>query len=156
MSKNEYSVKVKWTGNRGAGTQSYKSYDRTWDLCTPQKPVVHCSNEPLLGGDPTLYNPEDMLIAGLSSCHMLWFLHLASDAGVSVLSYEDQPLALGETLSSGASRFLECTLRPRIAVAKGVNLHVANQLHSKVHDYCFIARSVNFPVYFDAKYQVLS
>ena len=155
MALNDYSVSVRWTGNRGQGTAHYRGYDRTWDLCSPQKLVVHCSNEPMLVGDPTLYNPEDMLIGALSSCHMLWFLHLASDAGINVQSYEDSPLARGETLSNGASRFVDCTLRPRISLLKGADLHLAEQLHHKAHDVCFIARSVNFPIHFAAKYKLI-
>ena len=106
MSEHDYTARVVWTGNRGEGTRHYKGYDRTWNVETPGKPVIHCSNDPLLGGNPGLHNPEDMLIAALSACHMLWFLHLASDAGIAVQSYEDDPLAVGETDSAGASRFL--------------------------------------------------
>ena len=112
--------------------------------------MIHCSNDPLLGGDPALHNPEDMLIAALSACHMLWFLHLASDAGIVVTGYEDDPLAVGETDAQGASRFLRATLRPRITVAPGSDLKRADALHARVHDYCFIARSVNFPVDYKA------
>jgi organic hydroperoxide reductase OsmC/OhrA len=154
MAEHEYSARVVWTGNRGTGTRDYKGYARTWNVETPGKPVIPCSNDPLLGGDPTLHNPEDMLIAALSACHMLWFLHLASDAGVIVTGYEDDPLATGETDATGASRFLHATLRPRISVAQGTDLKGADALHAKVHDYCFIARSVNFPVAYKARYRI--
>ena len=82
-----YNATITWTGNRGVGTSGYRAYDRTWDLANPGKPIIKCSNDPLLGGDPTLYNPEDMLISALSACHMLWYLHLASDAGIIVERY---------------------------------------------------------------------
>ena len=156
MSEHDYTARVVWTGNRGEGTRQYKGYDRTWNVETPGKPVIHCSNDPLLGGDPGLHNPEDMLIAALSACHMLWFLHLASDAGIAVQAYEDDPLAVGETDSAGASRFLRATLRPRIAVPAGTDLARADALHGQVHAFCFIARSVNFPVIHAARYRVLA
>ncbi|KZY40439.1 peroxiredoxin [Roseovarius sp. HI0049] len=152
MSEHDYTARVVWTGNRGEGTASYRAYDRTWNVETPGKPVIHCSNDPMLGGDPTLHNPEDMLIAALSACHMLWYLHLASDAGIAVQGYSDDPLAVGETERSGASRFLRATLRPEIVVPAGTDLDRADAIHHEIGKVCFIARSVNFPVSYDARY----
>lgn len=154
MAEHDYTARVVWTGNRGEGTAHYRAYDRTWNVETPGKPVIRCSNDPLLGGNPNLHNPEDLLIAALSACHMLWFLHLASDAGIVVTAYEDDPLAVGETDAQGASRFLRATLRPRITVPEGTDLAKADALHARVHDYCFIARSLNFPVTCAARYRV--
>ena len=152
----EFTATVRWTGNRGQGTRSYRGYDRTWDIATPQKAVVNCSNDPLLGGDPAKHNPEDLLLASLSSCHMLWYLHLASDAGIVVHAYSDNPVGLGEMLPNGAGRYLRATLRPRIVVSKGSDLKRAAELHHEVHKYCFIARSVNFPVTYEASFEVLT
>lgn len=152
MAEHLYTAGVTWTGNRGEGTAHYRAYDRTWDVSTPGKPVVQCSNDPLLGGDPGLHNPEDLLIAALSACHMLWFLHLASDAGITVLGYEDAPEAVGETEANGASRFLRATLRPRIVLAEGADPARADAVHGEIHKVCFIARSVNFPVAIKARY----
>jgi len=154
MAEHDYTARVVWTGNLGAGTASYRSYERTWNVETRDKPVIRCSNDPLLGGDPGLHNPEDLLIAALASCHMLWFLHLASDAGIAVQSYADDPLAVGETDRAGASRFLRATLRPRIVVPGGTDLARADAVHGEIHKYCFIARSVAFPVEVKARYRV--
>lgn len=147
-----YTSRIAWTGNRGEGTRTYRGYDRTWDIATPGKPVIHCSNDPLLGGDPALPNPEDLLLSTLSACHMLWYLHLASRAGIVVHAYTDNPEGIGESAPSGAGRFLRATLRPRIEVAAGADLARADAIHHEIHDYCFIARSVNFPVGFEASY----
>lgn len=152
-SEHEFTATVRWTGNRGQGTHTYRGYDRTWDIATDSKAIVHCSNDPLLGGDPTKHNPEDLLLASLSSCHMLWYLHLASNAGIIVHAYSDNPVGVGETLSNGAGRFLHATLRPQIVVRKGLDLQLASQLHHEVHKYCFIARSVNFPVAYEATFE---
>ena len=152
MAEHNYTARVVWTGNRGQGTATYKGYDRTWNVETPGKPVIHCSNDPLLGGDPTLHNPEDMLISALSACHMLWYLHLASEAGIAVSAYRDDPLAVGESLPSGAGRFLRATLRPQITVPAGTDLKAAEAIHHRISDVCYIARSVNFPVAYDASY----
>jgi len=154
MAEHDYTTRVVWTGNRGEGTATYKGYDRTWNVETPGKPVISCSNDPLLGGDPNLHNPEDMLIAALSACHMLWYLHLASDAGIAVQAYHDEPLAVGETDRQGAARFLRATLRPRIEVPAGTDLAQADALHHEIPKTCFIARSVNFPVDYKARYRL--
>lgn len=148
---NEFSTQIKWTGNRGTGTSAYKAYDRTWDMKAEGKEVVHCSNDPMLGGDPSKYNPEDMLIAALSSCHMLWYLHLCSDAGVTVLDYEDNPVGVGESEPSGKGRFIEAVLRPKITITSGSDADKAVAIHDEIHEYCFIARSVNFPVRFEVE-----
>lgn len=151
----EFTASVRWTGNRGQGTSSYRSYDRTWDISTAQKAIVNCSNDPLLGGDPAKHNPEDLLLASLSSCHMLWYLHLASAAGIVVHAYRDSPVGIGETLPNGAGRYVRAILRPRIVVSKSSDLKLADELHNEVHKYCFIARSVNFPVTYETSFKEL-
>jgi len=150
--EHEYTAEIIWTGDRGAGTEAYDAYDRTWSIETAGKPVIHCSNDPLLGGDPMLPNPEDLLLSALAACHMLWYLHLASRAGIVVRAYSDAPVGVGETAPNGAGRFLRATLRPRIEVAAGTDLERADAIHHDIHQYCFIARSVNFPVSYEATY----
>lgn len=152
MKRHEYTSTIAWTGNRGEGTRSYRGYDRTWEIRTPGKAVIHCSNDPLLGGDPAKPNPEDLLLSALASCHMLWYLHLACSAGIVVRAYSDEPSGIGETLGNGAGRFLRATLRPSIAVERGTDLVAADRIHRSVHDFCFIARSVNFPIDYQARY----
>lgn len=141
-----YESRVVWTGNSGAGTAHYKAYARTWDIAVPGKPVVHCSNDPLLGGDPGKMNPEDLLLSALSACHMLWYLHYASEAGIVVTRYVDCPLGLAEVGRGGAGRFISAQLRPVIGVVPGSDLALAQSLHHRISAVCFIARSVNFPV----------
>jgi organic hydroperoxide reductase OsmC/OhrA len=150
----DYTTRVVWTGNLGTGTSSYKAYARTWNIAAEGKPVVECSNDPLLGGDPAKMNPEDLLISALSACHMLWYLHYAAVAGIVVLGYEDAPVARGETGAGGAGRFLSCELRPRITVAEGADLAEAEAIHHRIHEVCYIARSVNFPVSYAAEIHV--
>lgn len=151
--QHEYLSRIVWTGNRGAGTAEYRGYDRTWDIAVEGKHLVHCSNDPLLGGDRAKHNPEDLILSALSSCHMLWYLHLAAESGVVVHSYEDRPVALGEVERGGAGRFLSAILRPQVLVARGTNLQLATELHHRVHKFCFIARSVNFPITYEPEFQ---
>lgn len=153
-SRHAYTTRVAWTGNTGNGTLDYRGYLRTWDMTAPGKPVVHCSNDPLLGGDANLHNPEDLLVASVSSCHMLWYLHLASTAGVVVLEYVDNPVGVGELSANGAGKFVSVTLQPRITLAPGMDQARADAVHGQIHRYCFIARSLNFPVTIKASYDI--
>jgi organic hydroperoxide reductase OsmC/OhrA len=148
----DFTAQIIWTGDRGEGTRHYRGYDRTWRIATPGKPVIECSNDPSLGGDPSRPNPEDLLLSSLAACHMLWYLHLASDAGIVVRAYQDNPLGVGETGPRGEGRFVRALLRPKITVTRGADLAKADALHHEVHHFCFIARSVNFPIAYDASY----
>ena len=148
----DFTAQIAWTGDRGDGTRQYRGYDRTWRIATQGKLPIECSNDPLLGGDPAKPNPEDLLLASLAGCHMLWYLHLASKAGIVVKVYEDTPVGVGETGQRGEGRFVRAVLRPTITVERGADLKRADALHREVHDYCFIARSVNFPIAYEASY----
>ena len=151
--QHDFTASIEWTGNRGTGTSGYRAYDRTWRVTTPGKPPIDCSNDPALGGDPGLHNPEDLLLSALSACHMLWFLHLASDAGITVTGYRDDPLGIGESEASGAGRFTAAVLRPTIALADPADAPRAEAIHGDIHKVCFIARSVAFPVRVEATYR---
>jgi organic hydroperoxide reductase OsmC/OhrA len=154
MTDHSYTSHIVWTGNTGQGTAHYRAYLRTWDVAVPGKASIPCSNDPLLGGDPTKMNPEDLLLSALSACHMLWYLHYASEAGIVVLSYEDAPVGIGEVGRGGAGRFVSATLRPVITVQRGADLDLAHALHDRIHEVCFIARSVNFPVSYTPEFRV--
>lgn len=151
--RHDFTTRVLWTGDKGTGNTILRSYERTWNIEVPGKPVVHCSNDPLLGGNPGLLNPEDILISSLAACHMLWYLHLANKVNVAVFEYQDHAVGHGESEPSGAGRFVAATLRPTISVEKGTDLTLADSIHRDIHHYCFIARSVNFPIRFEATYK---
>lgn len=150
--EHDFSAAVAWTGDRGEGTRHYRGYDRTWRIVAPGTASIECSNDPGLGGDPTKPNPETLLLSALAGCHMLWYLHLASEAGIVVRGYEDAPLGVGEARAGGEGRFVRAILRPRIFVQRGADLARAASLHDEVHRYCFIARSVNFPVSYEPSF----
>lgn len=141
-----YSVTVTWTGNSGTGTSGYRAYERAHEIEILGKPVILGSADPAFRGDPARYNPEEMLVASLSTCHMLWYLHLCSADGIVVLAYQD--VAEGVMIEDGDSggRFKEVVLQPEITLAPGSDQHSAAALHDMAHARCFIANSVNFPV----------
>ena len=133
----DYTTQVIWMGNRGQGTKTYGGYARSWDLCSPGKPVINCSNDPVLGGDPALFNSKDLFFPTLSAYQMLWYLYLASEAGLCVQAYQDRPIAQSETLINGVSRFVEATIRPQITLSNGHDPSRADLLHQRVSELCF-------------------
>lgn len=141
-----YAVEVVWTGNRGTGTSDYRAYDRAHEIRIASKPPIQGSSEPVYRGDPTRHNPEELLVAALSACHMLWFLHLAADAGVVVTSYQDDATGTMHDTPGGGGRFTEVVLHPTVVTREPADEAVVNRLHEKSHELCYIASSVNFPV----------
>ena len=141
-----YAVRVAWTGDRGSGTSGYRAYARDHEVSAAGKPVVPGSSDPAFRGDPARYNPEELLVASLSACHMLWYLHRCADAGVVVTGYVDDARGTMAETADGGGRFTGVTLRPRVRVAEGSDRELAASLHERAHRMCFIANSVNFPV----------
>ena len=144
--EHQYQISITWTGNRGTGTSRYQAYDRSHTIAGEGKAELLASADPAFRGDPTRYNPEELLLASLSSCHMLWYLHLCAVAGVVVVDYRDQATGVMYEEESGRGAFKEVTLHPVVTVLNASMIEVANDLHEKAHTMCFIANSVNFPV----------
>lgn len=141
-----YETRILWTGNLGAGTSNYRSYSRDYDVLIDGRPVIAGTAEPAFRGDPARHNPEGLLIAALSSCHMLWYLHLCAVAGVVVTAYEDKATGLMALDAGGGGRFTSATLHPTVTIARAEDRRKAEELHKAAHEKCFIANSVNFPV----------
>ncbi len=141
-----YKIHLKWTGNTGSGTRSYRSYERSHEIKTGDKITIPASSDPSFRGDPAKYNPEELLVAGLSGCHMLWFLHLSSVNGVNVIRYEDHAEGIMEEQGDGSGRFSQVVLKPHITVSDASMIEKMNDLHKEANQKCFIANSVNFPV----------
>src|ERR1700736_5055996 len=146
--EHNYSVNVTWTGNTGTGTSGYQAYKRDHEIKVGGKPPIPGSSDPKFRGDSARYNPEELLVASLSSCHMLWYLHLCADAGVVVVSYQDRAEGIMEESSDGGGGFVQVTLHPRVHVRGSVER--AEALHERAHELCYIANSVNFPVHHQA------
>lgn len=151
-----YAIEVSWTGNRGTGTSGYRAYARDHRISAAGKPAIEGSADPAFRGDAERYNPEELLLASLSACHMLWYLHLCADAGIVVTAYRDAATATMATDAGGGGRFTRAVLRPQVAFAPGADIDLAEKLHERAHRLCFIANSVNFPVTCEAETQVVS
>ena len=107
---------------------------------------MKCSSDPHFRGNPNLHNPEDLLLSAISSCHMLWYLHLCSEAGIIVMDYVDHAIGIMTELENGSGHFKEVTLKPQIVITDLTRISEAKALHQKANELCFIANSVNFKV----------
>ncbi len=145
--QHQYKLTVTWTGNKGSGTSDYHSYGRSHTISTDNKVDILCSSDPSFRGDKTKHNPEELFVASISACHMLWYLHLCSEAGVVVLDYTDNATGTMQQTEDGGGHFTEVTLYPNLTVSDKSMVDKANELHHKANKFCFIANSCNFPIY---------
>ena len=150
-SKHHYELSLEWTGNTGEGTSGYRSYSRNHILRAKGKPDLVGSSDPTFRGDRSRYNPEELLVASLSSCHMLWFLHLCAEAKLIVEDYSDEASGSMAMDTDGGGHFEEVTLRPAVRFSGSPDSAQVDALHHRAHELCFIARSVNFPVKHEAR-----
>ena len=144
--QHQFNAKVEWTGNIGSGTSSYTAYSRSHTLSADGKTPLACSSAPAFRGDGALYNPEDMLLYSVASCHMLWFLHCCADAGVVVTAYTDHPQGTLVIDADGIGRFTDIKLHPVVTLQNPEQAEQLAALHDKAHRHCFIANSLNCPV----------
>ena len=149
-----YRTDVIWSGDRGVGTRGYRAYDRDHEIRAPGKPAIPGSSDPSFLGDAARWNPEEMLVASVSACHQLWYLHLCSDAGLIVTAYADT--ASGEMVETadGGGRFTGVTLRPHATLAGSADVEKARALHERAHAFCFIANSVSFDIAIEPTFTV--
>lgn len=142
-----YTLNNTWTGNTGNGTAAVRGYERSHTVSIAGKPDQHLTTDNPLVGDKTRLNPEDLLVTALSSCHLMSYLYLCALEGLVVTAYEDKATGIMIEKSLGGGSFSEVTLRPAVTIADATQKERAIELHRKAHDICYIANSVNFPVY---------
>lgn len=145
--QHHYTTTIQWTGNQGSGTKDYKSYSRNHIILVNNKVEIKASSDPVFRGDPSRHNPEELLVASISACHMLWYLHLCTEAGVIVTTYADKAEGIMKETTTGGGYFSEVVLNPIVTVTDQTMIAKANALHKEANTFCFIANSVNFQVH---------
>lgn len=148
--EHQYKQKVIWTGNIGKDTASYKDYQRDFEINIPSKASILGSSDPAFLGDPTKHNPEDLFLSAISTCHMLWYLHFCAISNIQVVKYEDQPIAILTEEASGAGQFTNITLYPTVWIRNLEQVKLAQELHTKANEFCFIAQSIQIPVHHES------
>jgi organic hydroperoxide reductase OsmC/OhrA len=147
MPDHKYRTFLHWSAEAGEGTKTYKSFARTHTITAKTK---QGAEKPAIVATSAFhslehYNPDEMLLASLSSCHMLWYLHLCSENGVVVIDYRDEAELVLRLDAKGEGRVESARLRPRVTISSG-DADAAKRLHRDAHEKCFVANSVNFPV----------
>ncbi|MCY7288299.1 MAG: OsmC family protein [Cryobacterium sp.] len=141
-----YAVNIVWTGNRGTGTSGYREYGRQHSITAIGKHPISASADPSFHGDADRWNPEELLLAALSECHLMSNLHVAVKHGVRVVAYTDDAVGSMVQTTDGGGHFTEVTLRPRVTISDPAQIELAQGLHAQAARLCFIGASVNFPV----------
>lgn len=154
MKNHHYQTTITWTGNTGEGTKHYKSYERCHDISIEGKLPIQGSSDPNFRGDKSRHCPEDLLVAAVSSCHMLWYLHLCTTAGIVVTAYEDVAEGVMLENNNGSGCFTLILLRPVITINDEALIDRANELHKEANKMCFIANSCNFPILHEPLYKI--
>jgi organic hydroperoxide reductase OsmC/OhrA len=146
LGEHRYAVTSTWTGNSGTGTSGYRDYRRDVTIEVEGKPDLLASADKPFRGDPMRWNPEDLLLASLSECHLLSYLHACVQVGVVVVGYRDDATGVMVEDGRGGGAFQEVVLRPHVVVTDASMVDAATSAHAQAHEWCFIANSVNFPV----------
>lgn len=141
-----YKLAVKWTGNQGTGTSNYKDFERSYHILIENKVDIIGSSDPEFRGDRTKHNPEELLLAAVSSCHMLWYLHFCAENKIIVIEYIDNATAILEETADGNGKFSAITLNPTITITENSMIEKATELHKKANQFCFVANSLNIKV----------
>jgi organic hydroperoxide reductase OsmC/OhrA len=149
--QHRYTVTVEWTGNRGEGTSSYRSYDRDHEVRAENAAAIAGSADPAFRGNPSRWNPEQLLVTAASQCHMLSYLHQAATNGVVVVAYVDHPTAVMTEDGEGGGKFTEITLHPLVTITDPAQVELADRLHHDANRACFVASSLALPVAHDAR-----
>jgi len=149
--EHHYKQRLIWDGNRGDGTSSYAKYGRNYRLLIEGKPEIHGTADTAFRGEAEKWNPEDLFLGAISSCHMLSYLALCARERISVLSYEDEATGVMKEDGKGGGRFEEVTLHPIVTIADPAHAQRAQELHERAHQLCFIASSCNVPIHHRAE-----
>ena len=142
--------------HQGTGTSAYRAYSRAHEINAQGKTAIAGSSDPVFRGDAARWNPAELLIAALSACHQLWYLHLCADAGIVILAYSDDASGVEIEQADGAGQFESVTLRPHAKLAAGSDENTARRLHDAAAEKCFIARSVSFRVEHEPTFEIAS
>ncbi|WP_281635847.1 OsmC family protein [Flavobacterium marginilacus] len=144
--KHLFKVKLNWISVPKETISTSKKHLKNHQITIEGKEILNLSAAKAFKGDPNLYNPEDLLLSAVVSCHMMSYLYISSQNGIDVLSYQDDAEATLEVSENGSGRFIEVRLYPKVVIQQKEKIAEALELHSKANELCFIANSCNFKI----------
>ena len=148
--KHLFKAELNWASNQIQEDLTKRFYSKNHQIKIEGKPVLNVSAAKAFKGDPELYNPEDLLLSSLVSCHMMSYLYVCSQNGIEILEYSDNAEATLEVSPDGSGRFVEVVLKPKVKISNPDKTDLALELHTKANQLCFIANSCNFPILHNA------
>lgn len=142
----DYRATTTWVGRTPDEPWDYPTYSRSYTVSVIGKPDLSGSATPVFHGNHEKHNPEDLFLAAVSACHMLSYLALCARRGVEVLHYVDEARGVLELHREGGGQFTEIELRPCVTLAGEADAALAEALHTRAHELCFIANSCRCPI----------
>ena len=152
--KHIFKATLNWASNQIQEDSTKRFYSKNHQIKIEGKPILNVSAAKAFKGDPELYNPEDLLLSSLVSCHMMSYLYVCSQNEIEVLEYSDNAEAILEVSPDGSGRFVEVVLNPKVKISNQDKIDLAIELHTKANQLCFIANSCNFPVLHEASCEI--
>ena len=146
-----FKVALNWMKKDNISSSSTRIYTKSHHISIEGKPDLEVSAAKAFKGDPNLYNPEDLLLSSLTSCHMMSYLYCCMQYKIEVISYQDHSEATLQVNPDGSGKIVKVDLFPEIIISDSSQIELALSLHKKANELCFIANSCNFPVYHHAK-----
>ncbi|WP_052467164.1 OsmC family protein [Psychroserpens damuponensis] len=153
MLKKQFKVNAKWSSKNALGVSIN---GKTHQVFIDGKPSLTISAAKTFKGDESQYNPEDLLLTALSSCHMMSYFYVCAQNGIELIDYKDNAIGTLELKADGSGAFTSVTLQPEIIIANKDMVEIAVSLHDEAHKLCFIANSCNFPMTHNVKVKVLN
>lgn len=144
--KHLFKASLIWKFSKATDGIANKIYNKSHIISIDDKALLNVSAAKAFKGDPKLYNPEDLLLSSLVSCHMMSYLYVCEQNGIEILAYSDQAEATLEVLADGSGRFINVKLNPKVSIKNKEKVEEALSLHKKANQLCFIANSCNFPI----------
>ena len=146
MSNHYFKASLQWNLKSEADFKSKKIYTKNHTISFEGKESISVSAAKVFKGDPTLVNPEDLLLSSVTSCHMMSYLYVCQQNNIEILSYQDHSEAILEVNSDGSGKITKIILNPTIKIKDESKIDLAISLHKKANQLCFIANSCNFPI----------
>ena len=153
--KHVFKAKLNWPLREEPVVSSATKYTKSHSIGIDGKELLKVSAAKAFKGDPSLFNPEDLLLSSVVSCHMMSYLYVCQQNGIEILSYQDDAEATLEVLDNGGGRFIEVRLFPQVIIRNKDQMTEALQLHQEANKLCFIANSCNFPILHQASCEVI-
>lgn len=143
MFKTQFKVQAKWSANDALDVSVN---GKTHHVFIDKKTPLTISAAKMFKGDETKYNPEDLLLSALSSCHMMSYFYVCAQNGIELIDYSDEAIGILELNPDGSGAFTSVALHPVVTVLKEGMIEKALDLHNEAHRLCFIANSCKFPI----------